>query len=193
LKEYIKEDVVNSIKNDWIHLMGYKRSIELYNNDDWCNQFLSSLYQKFEVVIIRDVEGLDDGFYVVDRNYTKFTQSPFIQNLISQIVRKEINKKRVSMVDGFIIRGKTHSKSIDKFFINYIKNNTILYYTYNEYVEEFNPFQSQQSNKKDYKPHTKSHHTVNGFYRKQPYGSRSNPKYKMIWIESYQRGGKKVG
>ena len=62
-----------------------------------------------------------------------------------------------------------------------------------EFIEEFNPQSIQPSNNRFYQPHTKSPHTVNGFYRKQPYGSRSNPKYKMIWIESFGRGGKKVG
>lgn len=51
----------------------------------------------------------------------------------------------------------------------------------------------KSSNNKSYEPNTKSQHTVKGFWRKQPYGSRSNPKYKMIWIESFERCGKKVG
>lgn len=193
MSSYKVEDVVKNIKSDWLYVMGYHRCIELYNDDDWCNQFLSSQYQNFEIVIVRDVDGMEDGFYIVDRNYTKFTHSPFIRNLISQIVVKEKRKKRVSMIDGFVIRNKTYSKSIDKFFINYIKNNNIVFYTYDEFVEEFNPYKIKPSNRGDYKPHTKSHHTVNGFWRKQWYGSRSNPQYKMIWIESFERGGKKVG
>lgn len=35
-------------------------------------------------------------------------------------------------------------------------------------------------------------HKVNGFWRNQPYGSRQNPRYERIWINDFERGGKKV-
>lgn len=51
----------------------------------------------------------------------------------------------------------------------------------------------QPQNRGDYKSQKKSPHTVKTHYRKQPYGSRENPKYRMIKIESFVKGGKKVG
>jgi hypothetical protein len=50
-----------------------------------------------------------------------------------------------------------------------------------------------QSNNRCYPSHTNSLHTVNGYWRNQPYGSRTNPIYKRIWIDTFERGGKKVG
>lgn len=127
MSNYKVEDVVKNIKSDWLYVMGYHRFIELYNDDDWCNQFLSSQYQNFEIVIVRDVGGMSNGFYIVDRNYTKFTSSSFITKKKMKCVEKEIGKKPlVSMMYGLIQYNKTHSKSIDKYFIQYIKQNTIL-------------------------------------------------------------------
>lgn len=196
-KSYEIEYVINSIKTDKDYRGGYKNCINQYNNDEWCDQFLSQLHKEFEIVIVRNVSGMKDGFYIVDRNYTKFTSSSFILNKKLKCVKKEIGKKPlVSMVYGLLQYNKTYSKKIDKYFIQYIKQNTIKFYTYDEFVKEFNPYKIQPSNRGDYKPHTKSHHTVNGFYRNQPYGSRENPQYKKIRVESFQRGGnggKKVG
>lgn len=188
-KSYESSYVINSIKNDKNYKVGYYNCLKQYNSDEWCNQFLSQLYKEFEVVIVRDIGGMKDGFYIVDRNYTKFTSSSFIQKKLSKIVMKEIGKKpKVSMISGLIQYNKTHSKKIDKYFIQYIKENTIEFYTYDEFVNEFNPQSIQPSNNCNYKLHTKSPHFVNGFWRNQPYGSRNNPQYKKIWIESFNRG-----
>lgn len=188
---YKTDYVINSIKSDMFYKKNYQNSISHYNDDNWCNQFISTQHREFEVVIVRNVKNMNNGFYIVDRGYTMYCLSPFIQNLISQIAKKERNKKKkIVKNDGFYLREKTYSKSIDKFFINYIKKNTILFYTYDEYVDEFNPFKPKPSNKNNYKSHTKSQHTVNGFWRNQPYGNRKNPQYKQKWIESFQKGGK---
>jgi hypothetical protein len=121
MSNYKVEDVVKSIKSDWLYVMGYHRCIELYNDDEWCNQFISTQHREFEVVIVRNVKNMNNGFYIVDRGYTMYCLSPFIQNLISQIAKKERNKKKkIVKNDGFYLREKTYSKSIDKFFINYI-------------------------------------------------------------------------
>ena len=116
--------------------------------------------------------------------------SIYTKSYISNRKKERNKKKKIVKNDGFYLREKTYSKSIDKFFINYIKKNTILFYTYDEYVDEFNPFKPKPSNKNNYKSHTKSQHTVNGFWRNQPYGNRKNPQYKQKWIESFQKGGK---
>ena len=88
MSNYKVEDVVKSIKSDWLYVMGYHRCIELYNDDEWCNQFISTQHREFEVVIVRNVKNMNDGFYIVDRGYTMYCQSPFIQNLISQIAKR---------------------------------------------------------------------------------------------------------
>lgn len=193
-KSYELEYVINSIKNDKDYRGGYKNCISRFNDDEWCDQFLSQLHKEFEIVIVRNISGMKDGFYIVDRNYTKFVDSSFITKKKMKCISKEIGKKPLlTMMYKGISYNKTYSKSIDKYFVKYIKQNTIKYYTYDEFVKEFNPQSTKPSNNRFYQPHTKSLHTVRGFWKKQPYGSRSNPKYKMIWIESFQRGGKKVG
>ena len=35
-------------------------------------------------------------------------------------------------------------------------------------------------------------HPVNGFWKNQPYGPRSNPSYKRIWVPGFTRGGKDI-
>jgi hypothetical protein len=188
-KTYEIEYVINSIKNDKDYRGGYKRNIKFYNDDEWCNQFTSQLFTEFEIISNRNVVGMKDGFYIVDRNYTKFINSSFILKKTTKKLFKSLSK---SFKDGdFSFTNK--DKTVDKYYIQYIKQNTIKFYTYDEFVEEFNPHKIQPSNRGDYKPHTKSLHTVKGFLRNQRYGSNGNYYYKQKWIESFERGGKKVG
>ena len=95
------------------------------------------------------------------------------------------NIKSISLIDDSI----DVIVFIDGFFERFmiIDNNTDKEYKFGKLIDDNNP-----SNNPSFTPHTKSHHTVNGFYRNQPYGSRENPKYKRIWVDSFQRGGKKV-
>lgn len=91
---YKTDYVINSIKSDMFYKKNYQNSISHYNDDNWCNQFISTQHREFEVVIVRNVKNMNDGFYIVDRCYTMYCLSPFIQNLISQITKKERNKKK---------------------------------------------------------------------------------------------------
>ncbi|PHO09093.1 hypothetical protein CPG37_10875 [Malaciobacter canalis] len=184
-KSYELEYVINSIKNDKNYRCGYHNCLDFYNDDDWCNQFTSQLFKEFEIISVRNVGGMKDGFYIVDRNYTKFINSSFIIKKSSKKLFESLLKGQFSLINK--------DKSIDKYFVKYIKDNTIKHYTYDDFIEEFNPNKHTPSNNRYYQPHTNSPHTVNGFWRNQPYGSRSNPQYKMIWIDSFERGSKKVG
>ena len=47
--------------------------------------------------------------------------------------------------------------------------------------------QSQDTNVITFKQKPKKIHTVRGFWKSQPYGSRNNPSYKRIWIDEFQR------
>jgi len=40
--------------------------------------------------------------------------------------------------------------------------------------------------------HKNKEHPVNGFWKNQPYGPRSNPSYKRIWVPGFTRGGKET-
>jgi len=199
-KSYEIDYVINSIKKDKDYKVGYHNCLDLYNDGDWCNQFIQTLYKEFEIVTIRNVSGMKNGFYIVDKNYSKFCNSSFLLKKIKKVAKK-LNTKQLNIalaLNKSIMVGKQivyhHPYNyLEKYVIQYIKDNTIKFYTYDEFVEEFNPQSIQPLNNRCYQPHTKSHHTVNGFWRKQQYGSRSNPQYKMIWIESFERGGKKVG
>ena len=186
-KSYEKSYIIESIKSDIDYKVGYQNCIKQYNDDEWCTQFLSQLYKEFEVVVVKNVRGMKDGFYILDRNYTKFTSSSFIKKKLSKIVMKEMGKKpMVSMLEGLIQYNKTYSNKIDKYFIQYIKGNTLIDYTFDEFVKEFEPH--KVTNNQSYQPNHKSPHRVNGFWRNQPYASRSNPQYKRIWINSFEKG-----
>ncbi len=181
-KSYKSEYVINSITSDKNYKSAYKKSVEIYKDNQWCEQFTSQLLNELEIISIRNVCGIKDGFYIVDRNYTKFCTSSFI-------TKKAMKTMIEDLIKGtFLFINK--DKSINKFFIQYIKQNTINYYSFDEYIKEFNP--QQQSHYRWYQPNTKSAHTVNGFWRNQPYGSRQNPQYKRIWVNSFDRGSRKV-
>ena len=46
------------------------------------------------------------------------------------------------------------------------------------------------SSKTSQSKHKNKEHPVNGFWKNQPYGPRSNPSYKRIWVSGFTRGGK---
>lgn len=155
---YKTDYVINSIKSDMFYKKNYQNSISHYNDDNWCNQFISTQHREFEVVIVRNVKNMNDGFYIVDRGYTMYCQSPTYKILyLKSLKKRERNKKKkIVKNDGFYLREKKHILRVnDKFLSIYQKKNTILFYTYDEYVDEFNPFKPKPSNKNNYKSHTK--------------------------------------
>lgn len=54
-------------------------------------------------------------------------------------------------------------------------------------VYHFGKSVSHATNGTAFNQKSKKLHTVNGFWRNQPYGSRNNPSYKRIWIDEFQR------
>ena len=120
---------------------------------------------------------MNDGFYFIDASTT------FAINLAKQMLSMEF--------------GKTTTYQI-------YKDHHCLHLTIDDFIEEFSPkyFYKQNSIWSQYlevcgeskvtvinrKSHTNSKHTVKGFYRKQPYGSRNNPTYKTIWVDEFKRG-----
>lgn len=90
----------------------------------------------------------------------------------------------------------------------YIYENHLFYLTLDEFIKEFSPPEHYKKNKlwslyvdqteyeasndEDISRSPMGHHKVNGFYRNQPYGSRANQKVKKIWVNEFERGGKKT-
>ena len=109
-----------------------------------------------------------NGFQNIDKTsqFTNVKGIALIDDLIDVIV----------LIDGFF----------ERFLL--IDKNTDEEYIFGKLLED-----TISSNNVNHQSSPKSHHTVNGFWRNQPYGSRNNPNYKRIWVNSFERGCKKVG
>ncbi len=140
-----------------------------------------SYFGDYSFIFVKEMKGMKDGFYFIDK------PTILAMNFAKLAAAIEFGKETT-----YEIYNDLHC----------------LYLTIDEFISEFSPktFYTQNllwsqflavcSEPKETvisrKSHTNSTHTVKGFYRKQPYGSRKNPKYKTIWINDFDRGGSKI-
>ena len=181
-KTYENLYVLYTIKSNILFNQNIDDSIKYYNDKSISTQFFSLKFDKFEIVVINNIKGIKSGFYILDEMYSKFQTSSFIQ--------KKLFKSHLKHPKNFI----NNDAKINKYFIEYIKNNTILYYDFDNYINEFKTILPSNNNlyqpklTLQYNPHFKSPHSVNGHWRNQPYGSKGNKIYKRIWIEEFEKG-----
>jgi hypothetical protein len=139
-----------------------------------------------------------------DSEYEKYFYFLPSENFINETDR--VNH----LIDDILEVNSNYTYEDSKNFFNkklteYIYKNHLFYLTLDEFIKEFSPTKYYKQNKiwSLYLDNTeyveeeaandeeiKQLYTVNGFERNQPYGSRKNPKYKKIWIDPFQRGGK---
>ncbi|MCX6076462.1 MAG: hypothetical protein NTW78_06185 [Campylobacterales bacterium] len=134
--------VINGIKEYWNFSLCLSESLDVYSNDEWNTQFISKQFNEYEVVVVKNVNGIKDGFYVVkSKPYVVFINSNSIRRKIEKISLNET--KRNLKTSQFIslynntINTTINSKKVDKYFIQYIKQNTLIYFNYKNYIKEF--------------------------------------------------------
>lgn len=146
------------------------------------------------------------GFYFLDtKKYVDSVDKIRTSVTLEDFLNNTGNIYYVKLTDNYHFRD-THIKYVGNKISKYIYENHLFYLTLDEFIKEFSPKKYYEKNKlwSMYLDKTeyvaeeaandeeiKQLYTVNGFERNQPYGSRKNPQYKKIWIDPFQRGGKK--
>jgi len=149
------------------------------------------------------MKGVNDGVYFLNRQH--------YDNYMEKVIFELDKAKKVDSMSNSPKSDQYYDGLLDNKSNQYINESHLLYLTFDEFIKEVSPPQYYEKNmiwstylklsndapiktsdNENKNLHSNSLHTVNGFWRNQPYGSRSNPEYRPKWIDSFERGGKKV-
>mgnify|MGYP006422194075 CR=1 FL=1 len=193
-----------NIDNDDSNIQFYmQRTLSMFHDKKDEYEITGFVINDYQVFIVKDVKGMTDGLYFMKRKAFDL----FFDNLQSTLKLDVI----MDSVDNGIKPEDYYIGLFQNKYLDYVNENNIFYLTVDDFIKEFSPSKYYDknivwsmylkicndnsvnlSNNEDINHHSNSLHTVNGFWRNQPYGSRSNPTYKLKWVDSFERGGKKV-
>jgi len=176
------------------------KTLSEYHNEDKFS-FGNSEASKYGMLILNDKKCKNNGFY--------FIEMDSYQNIINELRNSMQFIQTTDMLNGAEKSYDYYCQISSDPYVECITKNSILYLSIDDFIKEFSPSQYYQKNTiwsmyletikeetknavndEEINHHTNKFHTVNGYWKRQPFGSRENPQYRRVFVESFERGGK---
>jgi|694.fasta_scaffold07025_16 hypothetical protein len=210
---FIKNNVIYENKNENVLFFLNNCKICDNNSNDRIQTFISQLIYYYHTY---NKNIFEFTFFPIENGKISLKIFNKSISLEEDIISLVVIKNHCKYADGiyFINGEKCYNYSfitIEKDLINYVYENCIFYLTLDDLIKELSPPKYYNKNKAwsmildqtDYDKVEASNdeninnrypmepHKVNGHWRVQPFGNRNNPQYKKIWINDFEKGGKR--